>query len=972
MKRTRTLPTVVSLALTAFPVLMTIPATGWAQVEEIVVTARKKEEGLQDVPMSVTAFSAAEIERKGINDVTDVAKYTASVQFDESFAQSDTRVVVRGLSPTRGRQNVAVLVDGIDISSEAVTSSGGSLLLNSRLLDVQRIEVVKGPQMVLYGRSAFNGAIQYVSKDPSDEWEYEIATDANVEDQYSITGSVSGPVLGDALGVRLNVAWWDEQGFYKNTITDSYVGSSEGFGLALTTKSDFGDNVSLKFRAEYTDDKGLPSPQAFLRFTSELPTPQTALDIGVANCFPEFVDAISAGVPGNDAALQARTDRLMDPSVQNATGGGGPYCQKLVPTFVGQVPDAEDLQLALGPDPTTPGKDYEGFDRQMYRLSLVADWHVEKGTFTSLTGFTSDDNTEKQDANAYAFPGPGPFLDGNVNSFGFNNAKKTEQLSQEIRFISDLDGPVNVTMGALFWKEDVQNRSSSITAEASGSHCMWISDANLLNPFNIPDGCTGYTETAVAPYQAAATPFRRPSPADRVTKHWSAYGLLDYEMSDTWTLTLEGRYNIESVDVAGPIFYNPAASGGPGGLNPCGIFFRACQPFDDWVAGGNWFADQFDPVAKPELLDTIPNLCWQQDPEGVQRSIDSGPVDENGVPTAQGVDVFNPWCVSSLNKDESWFSPKLTIDWATTDNTLVYFSWSRAQKPGGFSLLTVGSSGLDRDLTEFEPEVMEVWELGGNSTWLDSTLVINGAFFFQDFTDKQALTSALGNDGRLVSKIENAGAAEVFGAEVDITWKPISTFLGGNWAISGAYTWLDTEYTDFTVVSGSGVQAAAAGNCTATAIGTKSLCILDYTGSELENSAPGAFVGSIGYRTGITKTADLFIEADVQWTDRRYTNFTNRAWVNEYWNADVRVGLESDNWNVLVYVNNVLDDDTVRSTGGGPGLGCCFVLGSRIDASATQQVPSAAVMVDLPLFTTGFLPAPRIIGLRASYRFGNN
>ena len=88
-----------------------------AQMEEVIVTARKREEGLQDVPMSVTAFTRQDIERKGITNIADVARFTPSIQFDESFTQSDTRITIRGLAPTRGRQNVAILVDGIDLST---------------------------------------------------------------------------------------------------------------------------------------------------------------------------------------------------------------------------------------------------------------------------------------------------------------------------------------------------------------------------------------------------------------------------------------------------------------------------------------------------------------------------------------------------------------------------------------------------------------------------------------------------------------------------------------------------------------------------------------------------------------------------------------------------------------------------------------------------------------------------------------
>ena len=263
-RRSCTLAVVVSL--TGSPALL-MPTTGWAQVEEIIVTTRKREESLQEVPIAVNAISAAEIDRKAISSIGDITKNLSSVEFDEGASKSDTRITIRGLSPTRGRQNVAVLVDGIDVSTEAISSSGGGVLLNTRLVDIERIEVVKGPQMALYGRSAFAGAIQYITKDPSDEFEATVSADANGDDQYSATLGLSGPVLGDKLGLRFNAAVWDEPGYYDNTITGDSLGDDEGFGLALTAKSQLTDSFSLKFRAEYQDQTdrtgshGLPEIQ---------------------------------------------------------------------------------------------------------------------------------------------------------------------------------------------------------------------------------------------------------------------------------------------------------------------------------------------------------------------------------------------------------------------------------------------------------------------------------------------------------------------------------------------------------------------------------------------------------------------------------------------------------------------------------------------------------------------------------------
>ena len=141
------------------------------KLDEVVVTSRKVEERLQDVPLSIKAFGGEQIEREGISRIEDVARLVPGLTYDLGAFPNDTRPAIRGMQSERGRPSVAVLLDGQDIGGENLYIAGGSASLNTRLLDLERIEVVKGPQSVLYGRSAFSGAINYISKRPSlDEW----------------------------------------------------------------------------------------------------------------------------------------------------------------------------------------------------------------------------------------------------------------------------------------------------------------------------------------------------------------------------------------------------------------------------------------------------------------------------------------------------------------------------------------------------------------------------------------------------------------------------------------------------------------------------------------------------------------------------------------------------------------------------------------------------------------------------------
>ncbi len=188
------------MALLVVAAIGAMPVAAWSQIDTIVVTARKKEENLQDVPIAVTAITAEQIQRQGVADLDDIVQDDPSVLFDRSFGPGDTRITIRGLSNTRGRSNVAFLVDGIDATTENLTTSGSGLLANRRLLtDVERIEIVKGPQSALYGRAAFAGAINYITKDPGDVFEGTARVDFAGDGFQQIDAAVGGPI-SDSLG----------------------------------------------------------------------------------------------------------------------------------------------------------------------------------------------------------------------------------------------------------------------------------------------------------------------------------------------------------------------------------------------------------------------------------------------------------------------------------------------------------------------------------------------------------------------------------------------------------------------------------------------------------------------------------------------------------------------------------------------------------------------------------------------------
>ena len=135
---------VVGLSLA---ILVVAPISNAQVIEEITVTARKKSENLQDVPISVNVITSQMMDRMGIKDLQDVTKLDPSLVFDRGFAPDDIRVVVRGIDNGRGRPVVATVIDGVDISSEALATAGASQLISPDSLILSALKSSKARKL---------------------------------------------------------------------------------------------------------------------------------------------------------------------------------------------------------------------------------------------------------------------------------------------------------------------------------------------------------------------------------------------------------------------------------------------------------------------------------------------------------------------------------------------------------------------------------------------------------------------------------------------------------------------------------------------------------------------------------------------------------------------------------------------------------------------------------------------------------
>ncbi|NIB40695.1 TonB-dependent receptor [Pseudomaricurvus alkylphenolicus] len=215
-------------------------------LEEIIVTARHRGENLQDVPDNVTAFDASKIESAGITDIGDFVNLTPGVVVRETFRAGVTFITIRGVTTSQqGWAPITYVVDGVKAGSLDAINQGA-------LVDIERIEVLKGPQGALYGAGAIAGAVNVVTKQPTNESEHQLKLSYGKGDDKTLSATSSGALIDDTLLYRVN-------GYYRDT--DGLIDDTDGDHLDFETQSSVrgrlifhaSDDLTLEASAAYSD-----------------------------------------------------------------------------------------------------------------------------------------------------------------------------------------------------------------------------------------------------------------------------------------------------------------------------------------------------------------------------------------------------------------------------------------------------------------------------------------------------------------------------------------------------------------------------------------------------------------------------------------------------------------------------------------------------------------------------------------------
>src|SRR5579862_521602 len=199
------------------------PGVGWAQeqteasetasapLQEITVTATRREESLSKVPISITALTQESLDDRGIKDFSEVARSTTGVNFDNSGTNN---ISIRGISGTGGAGTTGIYLDDTPIQMRALAFSPDEAVPKS--FDLDRVEILRGPQGTLFGSGSEGGTVRYITTQPSLSKttiysRMEIATTQGGDPSYEAGVAVGGPLIQNTFGARLSV-WYRKDG----------------------------------------------------------------------------------------------------------------------------------------------------------------------------------------------------------------------------------------------------------------------------------------------------------------------------------------------------------------------------------------------------------------------------------------------------------------------------------------------------------------------------------------------------------------------------------------------------------------------------------------------------------------------------------------------------------------------------------------------------------------------------------------
>lgn len=643
-------------------------------LEELVVTARRREEGLQNAPIAISAYTGETLEYRGVTKLDEITRFVPNLTIENnpSFggASNSAAIYIRGIGqkeflPT-SEPGVGLYVDGVYIAR-----SVGAIL---DLIDIERLEVLRGPQGTLFGRNTIGGAINIttVTPEPGDEFGGEIGAAYGTDDRINLRGALNIP-MGDTLAARVSVASFQQ---------DGYVDRSDGIDLGnddtitgrLAVAWRPSDRLSLDFRLDATRDKENGPAMELL---------------GIDFTDLSQLNGLVAAVPPPMAFVHNITTAAVGPgqpcAATDAAGNGI--------TSNPNSPNCYDNRY-VGKDGKNDGTAPARSESDVLGLSADISYEISDNlTLRSITAWRDLDSEFARD---------GDHSPHRISQF--QDTLEQTQFTQELQLLGTYER-MNWIAGIYYFAEDGDNENTL--------------DFTITN-------------------------FRSGGEFDN--KSMAAFAQLTYDFTDQLHLTVGGRYTDES---------------------------KKFHP--DQVIYQNYYSQLLPPGHPLAALDA---------------------------PFLQAGTRILPDLEKELEINE--FTPMVNLSYDFADNLMAYVTYSEGFKSGGFTQrvfppvippFTAPPGTPDIDLIPtYEPEFVDVYELGFKSTLLDGRMRFNGAIFHTDYDDLQVQVF-----NSVAPVTENIGSASIDGVELEMQTAP-----GDGWLVEASLSWLDAGYdeigTDLTLI----------------------------------------------------------------------------------------------------------------------------------------------------------------------------
>lgn len=741
------------------------------EIEEIIVTAQRKQESLQDVPMALTALTNESMQKLGIRDMGDIGRQVPGLSVNDAgwgAAVFTLRGVGFNDQTFTATSTVGFYIDEINLPYSPMTRGS--------LFDISRVEALKGPQGTLYGRNTTAGLINFIPNAPTDEFEFGINASYDDYETMDLEGYLSGEIL-EGLRARVALRHISADRGWQESITrpsDTLGLKDKGTGRVIL---DWDTTNQLAFRFLYEEWYDKSDAQAAQPMGVQIQSP-----------FPIGEQQLNPHVENYPYVPNTKNPRLADWVPE----GGGEHS----PTS--RLGTEIDYKFSLG--------------------AIKSDWNISESMSLKTSGSIM---SVKADDTALLTTGLDVYnADTKLNAY-------IDSWAVETRLVGDVwDERISWQIGANTSVDDSE-QFVEVHFETTSLFGPYVpgQQQNLVSSGPVLHGNTGFEQNAI-------------------------FINTDIDITDTFRLTLGGRYTEQTIDFVS-CSYEPEYTAGVG-LNTVVTAVSAVVAAQHLIETGE--------LGTISVIGRGPGECF--------------PLGEDG-----NNDPF----VDTVSEEN--FAGRAALRWIPHSDATFYASYGRGYKFGGYPVINAAQK------KQYEPvkqERIDAYEIGAKLDILDRSVRFNSAMFYYDYTDKQLMTRLLDPFFGPIPVLKNAPKSRVYGAEIEVNARLLDRLMVG-----GSASYVDSKVEEFISTNFEGDEQ-------------------DFSGQQFNYAPKWEATATIGYEYPIVDSINLEISVDYKYSGE--TNgvlegaplYRVRSW--EQYGAQIGLANGDGRWSIYFWGKNLTDE----------------------------------------------------------------